>query len=221
MSSPGTPPLADTTDMIGLHRVFRDAFGGSVGHIDRADPNDTERVDLVGSYFDNVLRLLHVHHIGEDELVTPRLVQRGSADEVREVERVAAQHADVVDAIETAEEAIATWRAAPTTDSAAVASSAVSALAEPLVAHLDDEERTVLPIAGRYITAPEWGELPAHGMQAFTGDKIWLVMGLIQEQMTPAQVTQMETHMPPPVADWWAAQGKQMYLEYVARLRAV
>ena len=220
MTESVTAPLADPSDMIGMHRVFRIAFGSSVGYVEAADQGDAGRVDAVGSYFDNVLRLLHVHHDGEDGLMTPRLVQRASADEVREVERVAAQHADVVNAIETAEEAIATWRLAPSEDSAAVASAALSGLGEGLTAHLDDEERTVLPIAARYITAPEWGELPAHGMQNFTGDKIWLVLGLIQEQMTPEQVSIMETHMPPPVAAWWTEQGRPMFTDFITALRA-
>ena len=213
-------PLADTKDMIGVHQVFRDAFGSAVAYIGSADSADTQRVELVGTYYDNVLAFLRVHHAGEDELLTPRLVDRCTPDEIAEVERVAAQHHDVHDAIDHAQRALDEWRAAPDLESATGASIALASLGAALTTHLDDEQETVLPIAARYITMPEWGELPAHGMQHFAGDKIWLIMGLIQEQMTPEQIAQMEMHMPPPVAEFWTRQGRPMYLSFVGELRS-
>ncbi|HTW19252.1 MAG TPA: hemerythrin domain-containing protein [Mycobacteriales bacterium] len=212
-------PQIDTTDMVNLHRVFRNAFTESVGWLHDAAAADAGRVDDVGSYFDNVLRLLHVHHEGEDELMTPRLVERGDVDEVAEVRRVAGQHPDAQDAIERAEQAVAQWRADPTDETSATAASALTALGTTLGEHLDDEERSVLPIAARYLSQPEWAELPRHGMQHFDGDKIWLVLGLIQEQMTPEQIAHMQAVMPPPVADWWANEGRPQFETFVTGLR--
>jgi hypothetical protein len=212
-------PLADTSDMIGVHQVFRDAFGSAVAYIGSADSSDAARVETVATFYDNVLCFLRVHHAGEDELLTPRLVERGEPEEVAEVERVAAQHHDVHDAIEKAQRSLDAWRRAPDLESATAASVALAALGGALTVHLDDEQDTVLPIAARYITMPEWGELPSHGMQHFAGDKLWLIMGLIQEQMTPAQIDMMEMHMPPPVAEFWANQGRPMFNEFVATLR--
>lgn len=220
MTSALTPPLADTSDMVSLHRVFRDAFSTAVALIGSTPTDNPERVELVGSYYDNVLRLLHVHHEGEDELLTPRLVARCTPAETQEVERVAAQHHRVLNAIRMAEMALAEWRAHPTLDSAADASTALVTLGADLCEHLDDEERTVLPIAGRYIFAPEWGEMPAHGMSHFTGDKIWLILGLIREQMTPGQLADMDEHMPPPARQFWESQGESLFTGYVAELRA-
>jgi hemerythrin-like domain-containing protein len=213
-------PLADTRDMIGVHQVFRDAFGSAVAYIGSVDPSDADRVEMIASFYDNVLCFLRVHHAGEDELLTPRLVERCTPEEIAEVERVAAQHQDVHHAIDEAQSTLDTWRAAPNLESATAASVALAALGGALTMHLDDEQETVLPIAARYITMPEWGELPAHGMQHFAGDKIWLIMGLIQEQMSPEQIAMMEMHMPPPVAEFWTQQGRPMFSEYVAALRA-
>ena len=89
-----------------------------------------------------------------------------------------------------------------------------------LLPHLDEEEREVLPIAALCINVAEWGELASHGMGAFTGDKPWLVLGLIQEQMTADQVADMEAHMPPPMAEFWATAGRPMFVQYVGELRA-
>jgi hypothetical protein len=205
MTSP--PPLADTSDMIGLHRVFRDACRLGPAMIRDADTADAARIETVGTYLDNVLRLLHVHHESEDELMTPRLLDRG------------AQHESVLASIGAAERAIAGWRSRPTADTAAVAVETLGALHVELIRHLDDEEQIVLPIAARHLTAPEWGELPGHGMRAFSGDKLWLVLGLIQEQMTAGQIAQMEAHMPPPLAEFWTGPGRPMYTEFAGALR--
>jgi len=213
-------PLADTSDMVGLHKVFRNAFTSAVGLVGSVEADDRDRVDMVATYYDNVLRLLHSHHESEDALLTPRLVQRCTAAEAEQVERVAAQHKSVIAAIEAAEALLAQWRAAPDVDTAAALSTGLVTLGAELAEHLDDEERVVLPIAARHITAPEWGEMPAHGMRTFTGDKLWLVIGLIREQMTAEQLAMMDTMMPPPVAQFWVDQGQGMYLEFVTALRA-
>lgn len=218
MSEVANLPLADTTDMIGLHQVFRSALSDAPQLIGSA-VGDAERSEAVATYYDNVLKLLHGHHDGEDELMSPRLVQRATADEIAEVERIAAQHADVLEDIAAAEHNIAAWRQDPTTDAGAQLAASLASLNANLAPHLDEEERVVLPIAARYINVAEWGELPGHGMKTFTGDKLWLIIGLIREQMSPAQVAAMDAHMPPPVAQFWATSGQAMYTDFVADLR--
>ena len=66
-----------------------------------------------------------------------------------------------------------------------------------LVEHLDEEERLGLPLAAEYLSAEEWGRLPGHGLAAFDGDKVWLILGLIRERMNEEQRVAMLAHMPP------------------------
>lgn len=199
MTETGNLPLADTSDMIGLHRVFREALAAAPRLVGGVAPGDAERAELVGSYYDNVLRLLDGHHAGEDELVTPRLLER-CPDEAETIARIFAQHDDVHGAIGRAHACVATWRALPTAANTTDLVAALAALDAALTPHLDEEERTVLPLAARCINVAEWGELPGHGMRTFDGDKLWLIRGLIREQMTPAQRDSMDAHTPPPVA---------------------
>lgn len=210
--------LTDTSDMIGLHRVFRDA--GTNGPALVRDAADQARTDLVASYLTNVLCLLKSHHEGEDELVTPRLASRADEDEVAAITRIASQHEPVVDLIEHANAALAAWQAAPTEQTAAAAVAAVEGLTAELTPHLDEEEQTVLPIAARHMTQPEWGELPGHGMRTFTGDKLWLILGLIREQMTAAQIDRMDANMPPPVKQMWDGVGRASFEDFVSQLRS-
>lgn len=218
MADTPTLPMADTSEMASVHRVFRLALQHAPQLVGPA-AGDGERAELVGSYYDNVLQLLHVHHDGEDELLTPRLLARGTAEEAAEVSRIAAQHAAVLTDIAAAEERIGAFRAAPTVDTAATLASSLAGLNASLVAHLDEEEAVAMPIAAKYINVVEWGELPAHGIRNFPGDKLWLILGLIREQMTDSQRANMDEHMPPPLAEFWAQSGEALFIDYVGALR--
>jgi hypothetical protein len=204
--------------MIGFHRVFRDALAAGPSLVGTVDADDAARAEVVGSYYANVLELLHRHHEGEDELLTPRLLERAPAH-ASTIERVGAQHHVVLAALHVAESATAAWRAEPSAGNRDVAAAALSVLDAALTPHLDEEEREILPIAAQHITAAEWGELPAHGMRSFQGDKTWLIIGLIQEQMSEAQRAAMETRMPPALLEFWNGSGRDLFAGYVAELR--
>jgi hypothetical protein len=218
LSDHATNALTDTSDMIQLHQVFRDALGGAAPMVGSVPAGDLERADVVGSYYANVLALLHSHHEGEDELVWPRLIDR-APDDGDTIRRIAGQHDGVLAALEDAEAKLAAWRADPHIDAGAHLAAALATLGAELSLHLDEEERVILPIASRYLSPQEWGELPGHGMAHFTGDKMWLVVGLIQEQMRPEQIAVMESHMPPPVREFWVSQGRSQFEAYIADVR--
>ena len=218
MAETPTLPLADTSEMASVHRVFRNALDDAPRLVGPA-ADDPERTEMVASYYDNVLRLLHIHHEGEDELLTPRLIARGTPEECDEIRRIAQQHVGVLGDIETAEARIAAFRATPTLDHAASLAGSLAELNASLVSHLDQEETIAMPIAAKYINVAEWGELPGHGIRNFSGDKLWLILGLIREQMTDSQRADMDAHMPPPLAEFWAQSGEQLFIEYVGALR--
>lgn len=218
MSDDALTTLTDTSDMIQLHQVFREALGAAAPLVGSVPAGDTARADVVGSYYANVLALLHSHHEGEEDLVWPKLLER-DPDEAGTIRRIAGQHDGVLTALEDAEAKLTAWRADPEVESGAHLAASLATLGAELSLHLDEEERVILPIAARHMTPPEWGELPGHGMAHFHGDKIWLVMGLIQEQMRPEQIAMMESHMPPPVREFWTTQGRAQFEAYIAEVR--
>jgi hemerythrin-like domain-containing protein len=173
---------------------------------------------LIGNFYDNVLKFLLVHHNGEDELVFPRLIAR-RPDDAAEIERVAAQHHDVDGALAGSGKALSDWMSGDSAAQPAVVDNLVE-LRDILVAHLDEEERVVLPMCGESLTPPEWGELPGHAMQAFEGDKIWLIMGLIRERFTQVQRDQMLAHMPPPAVEMWTGFGENAFNELMGAVGA-
>jgi uncharacterized protein (DUF2267 family) len=58
-----------------------------------------------------------------------------------------------------------------------------------------------------------------HGMKNFRGDKLWLIIGLLREQMTIEQLANMDARMPPPVRQYWVEQGEPMFRQFVTELR--
>lgn len=211
------PPLADTSDMAQVHRVFRDAVAAAPTLIGSAMGQAAERVELVATYYRNVLALLHAHHDGEDDLIWPILIQR-APDQAAEVQRIAGQHDAITSALEAASAAVVAWQQASDAVTASAATAAVATLGSALLAHLDEEEAFIVPLAAQHILAPEWGELPGHALRNFSGDKMWLVLGLIREQMTAQQLTMMDDHMPPPVLAMWQ-QHEPEFKDFVAALR--
>lgn len=216
-AQPG-PPLADTRDMTQVHQVLRNAIGEAPALFGSASAGGPDRVDLVGTYYDNVLSFLGVHHDGEDVVIWPTLCER-APDHADEIRRIAGQHDDVTSAIRAATAEVIEFRLAPGETTAANAAAAIAALGSALLPHLDEEESFIVPLAAQHIFAPEWGELPGHAMKNFSGDKLWLILGLIREQFRPEQIAMMEQHMPPPVLQMWRDQGQQAFAAFVAELR--
>lgn len=208
-------PAPDTADMMAVHDVFRDVLGAAPVLIGGADAG---RRELISNLYSNVLHFLAGHHHGEDLLVFPRLIERRPAD-ADEVRRIAAQHHDVDGALAGATESLARWTAGDD-DAAPRAAASLAELGAVLAAHLEEEEREVLPMCEASLTVAEWGELPAHGMQTFAGDKIWLIQGLIRERMTQEQRDLMLSHMPPPAAKMWTEYGEAAFNDLMNQVGA-
>src|ERR1700750_2831954 len=69
-------PLADATAMARFHRIFREALDAVPSFVGGVPDDDVDRAELVGSYYDNVLRLLHAHHEAEDLTIYPLMTER-------------------------------------------------------------------------------------------------------------------------------------------------
>ena len=211
-------PLADATAMTRFHRIFREALEAVPRFVGAAPAGDDGRADLVGSYYANVLKLLHAHHEAEDLTIYPLMMER-LPQHVDVISRVNAEHDAVLGTLDAAEQAVATWRADPSSASREAAVAALATLHTILVEHLDHEEADVVPLIALCINVAEWGEMSAVAFQHFSGDKAWLVIGLIQEQMLAEENATMEANMPPPVHDFWVTSGRGMFEHLVAELR--
>jgi len=212
MSEPATAPRPDTNDMFAVHGVFRDSLGAAPSLVGGIAPGDAERVALIANYYENILSFLESHHDGEEHLVFPLLRERcAGADEL--IDHMAEQHHEALALLEETKVALAAW---PDGDDTAqkAAQERLDELCSHLLEHLDEEERKVLPLAAEHLSMEEWGALPGHGLANFHGDKIWLILGLIQQRMTDGQRAAMLAHMPPPALEMWTGFGEQAFKDY-------
>ena len=218
MTDPSTPTI-DVSDMYAVHQVFRDAFGSGAQMVSSVGEEEIERQILVKDYLSDVLALLAVHHEGEDELVWPLLRER-APEHTALIDEMESQHHQIHADLDRAEAALAAWSEHPDESTSAALAAALDAVDATLVPHLDREEQEILPVAAATMTAEEWGQLPQHGTTHFRGERIWLILGLIREQMTPEQLAHMDAAMPPPAVEFWQTAGQGMFDDFVGRLRA-
>jgi hypothetical protein len=218
MNAAMTLPRPNTRDMLGIHQVFRDAFGCAPQLVGSVCNDHSDRVDAVASYYANVLAFLHAHHEGEDELIWPKLVER-APEQAELITRMQSDHAGLLDSLTESERRLAAWRAVPDIDRGASLAAALATLGVLCAAHFDEEERKVLPLAAQVCTVEEWAELPGHAMRSFGGDRLWLILGLLQEQMPSEARPGMEANMPSPVREMWQGSGRAQFEEFITALR--
>jgi hypothetical protein len=217
MTTPGNY-ATDTSDMFAVHRALLEALDSAPTLVAGAG-SDAERAETVGSFFENVLEFLHVHHSGEDELLYPLLEQR-CPDRLAELVEIDDQHKTLFAPMDTGRSAIAAWRVAPSATTAQGVIDALGAIDAALRPHLSDEETTVVPLCSVWISPEEWARLPAHAMQSFRSDKPWLSLGLVFEQLTPAELDGLLAGMPPEMRALWTEQWQPAFESFVTDVRS-
>ena len=218
MSQETLTRTCDTSDMFIPHGMFRDAFGRAGDLVDAGASADGQRAAIVVTFYENVLAFLHAHHGAEDAMLWPLLRER-APEQAALLDRMDAQHAAVDEVITTALRKLAAYSTAPTAATATSLVTAIHRLAVELDAHLVEEEREILPLAAVTVSQDEWGALPGWAMSHFTGDKIWLVLGLLFEQMTDAQVATTLKHVPAPVREMWTTTGNREFATLISAAR--
>lgn len=211
----------DTSDMTRAHAVIRQAFACVSQLLGPVQVDDADQVGRIATYYSTVLLFIRIHHEGEDELLWPRLRARCPAAEAT-IELAAEQHERLLADLASAESLLAAWRAGPTVDRAAALAGGLAVLGANLAVHLDDEERTILPLVKEHLTVEEWDQLPAHGSLQWrqrAPESRWLVIGLLREQQSDELRARIEAGWPQAVREYWAGEGEAKYREFVAGLR--
>ena len=207
----------DVSDMYAVHKALLGGLDLAPDGVAKAGV-DPERVEVIGSFLENVIEFLHVHHSGEDELLYPLLEER-CAGSRSELERIDDQHKLLYAPMDAGRSAVASWRAQPSTDQAQAVVAAIASIAETLRPHLVDEEAVVLPLATKWISPEEWGQQAGHNMMSFRADKPWLMLGLVREQLDQEHREGMLAGMPPEMRTMWTQQMEPAFNAFIAEVR--
>jgi hemerythrin-like domain-containing protein len=216
MTTPGGYST-DVSDMYAVHKALLGALDAAPAYVAKAD-HDSERVEVIGSFYENVIEFLHVHHTGEDELIYPVLEQR-CPESRSDLERIDDQHKLLHAPMDAGRSAVAAWRASPSTETAQAVIDAIASIAEPLRPHLAEEETVVLPIAANWMSPEEWGAMSGHAMSIFRADKPWLPLGLLREQLDQEHRDGMLAGMPPEMRTQWTGQMEPAFNAFIAEVR--
>ena len=207
----------EVSDMYAVHQALIGALDAAPTYVATADL-DRDRIEVIGSFYENVIEFLHVHHTGEDELIYPVLEAR-CGESRSELERINDQHKSLHAPMDAGRSAVAAWRAAPSSDNAQAVIDAIASIAEPLRPHLAEEETVLLPIASKWMSPEEFGQLPGHHMMIFRADKPWLMLGLVREQLDQEHRDGMLAGMPPEMRTMWTEQMEPAFNAFIAEVR--
>ena len=209
----------EVRDMGIVHRTLRTTFDESAGLVRAASDPTPERVAFLASHIALTLDLLHLHHSGEDEKLWPILVERAPA-EADMVRGVADQHSEVDSAIQDVRKLVDAWRQSPDAATQGALADSLEGLTTTLGAHLDDEERLVVPLAAVTMTQDEWNAIGEHARSSIPQEQIFLVFGMLLEPLDADERAFMLAPLPPPVRELWNTVGEPGWEQYSAQLRA-
>ena len=160
MSDSGLP---FTHEMVVVHKLFRREFGQGPGWVRRVAAGDTKQAQLVYTHLKKDFDVLHHHHEAEDINLWPRLRERAT-DQQELLDTMEGQHRGIDPALAKAEELGAAWAATADIAAREAFAEAIEEFSGPLLAHLDDEEADILPLAQQDVSEEEWGLLSKHAL---------------------------------------------------------
>ncbi len=209
-----TATLPFTHEMVVVHKLFRREFVQGPSWVRRVAVGDIAQAQIVNDHMRRIFGVLHHHHESEDLNLWPMLRER-AVDEQQLLDTMESQHRAIDPALADAEKLGAAWAASGDAEAREAFAQAIEDFAAPLIAHLDQEESEILPLAQQHLTEEEWGLLAKHVM--LTTPKADLIKGLggIMEDASPEERVMMFTSIPTVPKLLYRAFGRRAYIKEV------
>lgn len=213
-----TDAKADVHEMVVIHRVFRRELR-LLPELLRAVPaGNAERIRALTGHARLVLEFLHIHHIGEDENLWPLLLERAAPDGEL-IQSMQAQHTEVASCVEAATELLDRLEQTADPAIADLLAKQIERLAGVLTAHLDQEERSILPLAERHLSVAEWEKLSEHGISHTTRENLPIVFHAILEDADQGESKALLAKLPVLPRLLLPTLGKRQYRRYIQLVR--
>ncbi|WP_375490050.1 hemerythrin domain-containing protein [uncultured Jatrophihabitans sp.] len=184
-------PLVDVRDMIVVHTAMLREFRLAPAAVRRTHADDRKQATTVAAHLTFLCDMLHHHHAGEDELLWPKLRERVPASAVQLLDDAEAQHEDIDAALTRTVRLRDAWAAAPTDSARDELASSLDELHAVLSAHLDLEERALLPLAAAKLTPDEWHAAGEAGAKSMGKPALALAFGMFAYEGDPAVLRDM------------------------------
>ncbi len=171
------------------------------------------RADQLSVAWENFSFQLHHHHTDEEDIFWPAFRTIGADDAV--IAALEAEHARMLEALDSAGRAMKEFHADPSGENAAAAHTAVAALSSTVTEHLDDEERNLEPFAAAQKGTPQMKAAARQVRKAHQGNQgtffAWLLDGADADAARG-----LRSEIPPPVVLVISRIGGRKYSRTVA-----
>ncbi|WP_434597748.1 hemerythrin domain-containing protein [Streptomyces sp. A5-4] len=199
----------DTDEMVLVHRLFLREYGSAAPLVRGVGAHNTGRSRTVAAYLAALAVMLEEHHLAEDELVWPRLMNDPAVEQGL-VERMEEQHERIARALGRLSAALPDWRDTGDPELREAVAGACEALVPALEEHLADEELYVLPLVPERFTGAEWARLSERGRAAVPGSHRLYMLGALSAAAGDDQRAAFLGRLPAPVRLLWRLAGKRL-----------
>jgi hemerythrin-like domain-containing protein len=195
MKSPLQVPMADVGEMYLVHTMLRRELS-LLPDVIRGAGRDANRRARIGGHAQLVFQILHTHHESEDLVLWPLLLERAEAEATEIVGVMEEQHRAIAAAHDEAVHRLGDWcRFGRDSEGFATV---LDNLIRVLTEHTALEEKAVLPLAEKYVTAAEWQQMGQHGMDTFQKRLLPLAFGMLMYEGDPAVMRRTLSNVPLP-----------------------
>jgi hemerythrin HHE cation binding domain-containing protein len=149
-------------------------------------PRDVGHQALIEEHIAVTLSVLHHHHAEEDRWLWPTLRKRAPAA-TPELDRLEAQHTQLDPLIATAGD---TSRPLP------MRATVLAELQRAINAHLDEEERLILPLSSAHISAEEWDAFGERALASIPRRYMPIVLGWVSSEATSQEWAPVRQMLP-------------------------
>jgi hypothetical protein len=191
-----TTEYVDTRDMIAVHTAFRREFRLAPGLVRGTAVGDVSRASIVSAHLELFNGFLHLHHMGEDRLLWPKLLDRVPRELAAVITLMQTHHERIHDLMASAETPLLRWRSRAGAAERGELAGVLDQLYAVLEEHFGAEEQHILPLAARLMSAAEWQQLGKEGMAELPKNQLSRVFGAIMYQGNPEVISSMLAHAP-------------------------
>lgn len=205
-------------EMVVVHRVFRRESRLLPDLIRGVRPGDVERARVLAEMVREYDKGLHSHHTSEDALLWPKLLARVDLD-ADLVLRMEQQHEVVAEGLHVVTDRLAAWERDASAAARDALAEAMDQHRRDLLVHLDEEERSVLPLVSEHITVAEWEELGEVARSHTPKEKLLFMLGALLEEATPDETAHFLATLPMPARLLWRTIGRRQYAKQMRKVR--
>lgn len=207
----------DTGELIRSHNVFRRLFGDLPWLVADVADGDVARAALLTGVYAEAALALRQHNDAEDELLWPLLLARVDGDRSA-VLCVEEQHERVLELCHRADADAGPFAALATHDAREAFAASLCDLFAVLTDHLDDEERTVLPLVDDHVSRAEWTALTARLDAGFGRARAMVHLGWQLDGLTQVERRDVLASRPIATRLRWKFAGRRAWAAERARI---